>query len=361
MELSQYYDTDVQTGEIVSPKAFPRRMASETTPKGCPECRKSLRDINRYNRIVKRALLDEATRRFVAHANSTFAGLVKEIEMREALMEDEQSAFLQDWTHAVGEAKTARQMIESIEAYQIKGIRLLQAINQFTKSVTREEQPFGKVNNLIKAAVAKQQDSKPEAFGFDESVIETGFQFRAKCLTLRLNWDIVLDLHGIYSNSSIDSRIRSVLRDAVAARVKGLPNTCQSLTTACQNAKFPQQEAEARIYYALFSMLALRNSMARGEEISPDTSDSTHERALSSLAQVEDLISQYPGSLAYLKNDTEKATRFVMGGTFYSVVTSEERREVYRAMAEQFSGTGHWYYCENNHPVRLFSFTSGVI
>jgi hypothetical protein len=121
MELSQHYVTDAQTGEIVSPKVSPRILASETTPKGCPECRVSLRDIDRYNRIVKRALLDEATRRFVAHANSTLAGLMDKIQTREILMEDEKPAFMLDWTQAVGEAKIIHQVNNSLTACQAEG------------------------------------------------------------------------------------------------------------------------------------------------------------------------------------------------------------------------------------------------
>jgi hypothetical protein len=45
------------------------------------------------------------------------------------------------------------------------------------------------------------------------------------------------------------------------------------------------------------------------------------------------------------------AKRFCNGGTFYTPVTAEEKQQVYQAMAAQFTGTGHWYYCQNRHPV----------
>jgi hypothetical protein len=118
------------------------------------------------------------------------------------------------------------------------------------------------------------------------------------------------------------------------------------------NAKFPQQEAEARIYHALFSMLSLSNSQAQGQSVDVVTETSTRLRARESLEECETLCSRYLGTLAYLKDDAEKAKRLVNGGTFYSFVTTEEKREVYRTMAGQFSGTGHWYYCRNNHLVR---------
>jgi hypothetical protein len=39
--------------------------------------------------------------------------------------------------------------------------------------------------------------------------------------------------------------------------------------------------------------------------------------------------------------------------TFYAVVTNEERMAVVAAMAREFHGTGHWYYCRNGHPFTI--------
>jgi len=39
--------------------------------------------------------------------------------------------------------------------------------------------------------------------------------------------------------------------------------------------------------------------------------------------------------------------------TFYMPVSNEEKAAVYAAMAHDFRGTGHWYYCENGHPFTI--------
>ena len=39
--------------------------------------------------------------------------------------------------------------------------------------------------------------------------------------------------------------------------------------------------------------------------------------------------------------------------TFYSLVTSDEMRDVVAAMAREFRGTGHWYRCVNGHPFTV--------
>ena len=40
-------------------------------------------------------------------------------------------------------------------------------------------------------------------------------------------------------------------------------------------------------------------------------------------------------------------------GSFYSSVSLEERTAVYRAMSQEFLGTGHWYTCERGHPFTI--------
>jgi hypothetical protein len=352
MELTQHYVTDPLTGKAVRPMPSRRVVASGSSPKGCPECRTPLRDIDRYNRIVKKALLDEATRRFVTQANSMCVKLVKEIQERETEIEDERGAFMREWLQVTSQSRDLDIVRGSLDAYQEKGRNLLRRINKFTKSVAKTEQPFGKVNSLFASAVARRRDITTSAFELDESVIQTGFQFRGQCFSLRLNWAILWDFDIIYNNNNIDSRIRLALRNAIATPISGLMSKCRSLIDSSRDAKLPQHEAEGRIYHALFSILSLSSSRARGQQIDIATEASTRQQERDSLEECESLCSRYPGTMAYLRDDIEKAKRLVNGGTFYSFVTTEEKREVYRAMAAQFSGTGHWYYCRNNHPVR---------
>lgn len=298
MELTQHYVTDSQTGKIVGPRSSQRVVNSGSAPKGCPVCRKLLRDIDRYNRIIKKAFLDEATRRFLAQASSEYAGLVERIQNREMKIEGGRSEFVLQWSQGVGELKDLDQVKRSLEAYQAEGTRLQKDIKRFTKSVEKTEQPFERVNNLLAAAVARQRDITTNTLEFDESVIQTGFQFRGQCLSLRLGWAILWDFDKMYSNDSVDSRIRSALHDKVASQIRGLLDKCLSLIHSSRNAKFPQQEAEAWIYRALFSMLLRSNSRAQGQSINKATETSTRQVAGESLEEFERLFSRYPGSLA---------------------------------------------------------------
>ncbi|PVH90683.1 hypothetical protein DM02DRAFT_710328, partial [Periconia macrospinosa] len=206
-------------------------------------------------------------------------------------------------------------------------------INKFIKSVAKTEQPFGRVNSMFASAVARQRNITASALANVSVFASAGPSLRI------LTQSIVI-------TPSIHVSVRHCGEGASRIR-------CLSLIHSSRNAKFPQQEAEAWIYHALFSMLLLSNSQAQGQSIDQATEASTRLLAVESLEECESLFSRYPGTLAYLRDDAEKARRLVNGGTFYNIVTTEEKREVYRAMARQFSGTGHWYYCRNNHPFTV--------
>ncbi|KAB8079126.1 hypothetical protein BDV29DRAFT_151993 [Aspergillus leporis] len=83
MEVKEHYNFDPSTDTIISPRLSRRVMSSVTNLRECSECRIPLRDIHRYNRIVKRALLDESTKRFIVKANSTYNKLVDAVQQRE--------------------------------------------------------------------------------------------------------------------------------------------------------------------------------------------------------------------------------------------------------------------------------------
>jgi hypothetical protein len=186
MELSKHYEVD-EARKILGPKSS-RRVASGTSPKGCPECRAPLRDIDRYNRIVKLALLDEATRRFVSHANSSYAQLVDEVAKQEAALESERKTFVKYWSHS-GVSSQKEDVHDALNNYRARGQTLWQKVDAFTISVTSTEQPYGKINSMI--IDASRRRNTTSTFEFDRTVIQTGFQFRGESLSLHLNWALL--------------------------------------------------------------------------------------------------------------------------------------------------------------------------
>ena len=48
--------------------------------KTCPDCRGPLRNVARYGRIVRRALLDASTRKFIVWANQAYVPLADAVD-----------------------------------------------------------------------------------------------------------------------------------------------------------------------------------------------------------------------------------------------------------------------------------------
>jgi hypothetical protein len=72
--MSDFYSTNGE-GSIVDLKNSAEPF-SASGMKSCLTCRGPLRNLNRYSRIVRRALIDEATKKFIVWANMEFIPLV---------------------------------------------------------------------------------------------------------------------------------------------------------------------------------------------------------------------------------------------------------------------------------------------
>ncbi|RAK85590.1 hypothetical protein BO79DRAFT_272852 [Aspergillus costaricaensis CBS 115574] len=352
MGMSEHYEMESSTGRLLGPK-LTHRLLESGRPKGCPQCRAPLRDIDRYNRIIKRAFLDEATKKFATHASLKFSHLLEEVEVCEKDIEREKSGFVSEWLQDSVGTRSADEVKRSVEAYRGRGNRLLGKIKEFTKSVAKSEQPFGRVSDILASASARKASMPETPFHYSESYIQTGFQSRGHVLALRLTWALFWNFDTIYSNKRIDPRIKMTLAQVVTNQISGLLSRCEALAIDCHKAKFLQQEVESRTYHAMFSVLSLSNQEAHGNPVEGAIEAKIREKALKELKDCDAICLRHSKILWSLREDIEKARRLVKGGTFYSCVTSEERRQVYQAMAAQFNGTGHWYYCENGHPFAV--------
>jgi hypothetical protein len=77
------------------------------------------------------------------------------------------------------------------------------------------------------------------------------------------------------------------------------------------------------------------------------------DKARGHLQLVHKICDEYPGQIAGMRNEVEDVERMLRDSTFYMLVSNEEKATVYAAMAYDFRGTGHWYYCENGHPFTI--------
>ncbi|KAF3927866.1 hypothetical protein ABW20_dc0104204 [Dactylellina cionopaga] len=338
LELKKHYAEDEEVGRR-------RILLSGESLKGCPDCRRPLRDIDRYNRVFKSVLLDQLTRRFVARSTAEYAGLMQKLHSMESNVDKDREELIKDITKSGPEA---HQLI--LSKYRRKWDHLRNLIRKFNTSVSKTEQPLAKVNDLYASALAQRGESEGQRFEFDETKIQTGLAYRAKCLEIKAKWIILWDRYKLSMNDAIQPGSKQSLRDSITVELKLALEDAVILRKNCQAAHLPFNLVEARVYHAFFCILNIKNQEAKGAKIDIVLETAVRKKETNSLEECERLCQKYPGTLGRLKTLVEEAKRMVENGVFYSQVTSEEENMVIAAMAAEFQGSGHWYYCVNGHP-----------
>ena len=325
--------------------------------KGCPLCRKPLRSISRYGRIVKRAFVDEATKKFIVWANSTFVPLASQLKVAEEMLAATAEEYETVARPPQGSITKLSAQLKGDPQFQIARIRtiigkqqryadlfrLRQLISDFHRKVYESEQPFSRIYDLVQNA--RFQRGVLTNFDYTPDILQTRNRFLATTLLLRCDYLILFEFFNLCKNG----RAAQALGSSPALDVDFTNNRqiCYSLFAECVEKQQWASVVEGKIFWARFT--ALECGVTRRSE---------HTAALLTEAQnqlknARWTCQQYPGQTKGLLEEVEPVERMLNEGTFYAPVTNEEKAAVYAAMASEFLGTGHWYYCENNHPFTV--------
>jgi len=232
MGMRDCYVVD-EEGNILGPKTF-----SKTEMKTCPDCRAPLRNIHRYNRMVKGALLDEATKRFMTHAGAHQTTLMENISQYETDFENQVEKFEMEMRAQNGRpvSKTAK-----IGEYKRTASVALRLVRNFLNAVAQAEQPYGKVQSMVIAA--RQRRNAISEFEMDNSVIQHGFALRGCGLQLRITWAILWNfkclIRGL-SEKEVDNEWRQFIRSILDSSKE----RCIELQEAAEISGFHKQVIE---------------------------------------------------------------------------------------------------------------------
>ncbi|KAL5354313.1 hypothetical protein ACLOAV_000401 [Pseudogymnoascus australis] len=352
MSMSDFYSFDSE-GSIIDVKNDAEPF-SASEMKSCPTCRGPLRNLNRYSRIVRRALIDESTKKFIVWANMGFIPLVTrmqaiEAEFRETVMDDRKVS-----------ERTSTQL-PSPEQVQLNGTRNKQIsqvgtrmrnenrykaiielrweISRFLQQVNEKEQPFGRIYDLV------QDAQKHRGINVDLNSKIDILQVRNRLLTtvllIRCDYTILLTFLDDQSHEKGETS-PSVIVDFTINR-----RECEELITESYLRSQPGNVVEGHLYWARF--LALERGLKEpGSELTQ-----LLDEARDHLKLAYRLCDKYPGQTAGMRSEVEDAEKMLRDSTFYMPVSNDEKAAVFAAMALDFRGTGHWYYCENGHPFTV--------
>ncbi|KAL9107642.1 MAG: hypothetical protein Q9227_007449 [Pyrenula ochraceoflavens] len=336
--------------------------------KTCPMCRSPLRDLNRYNRIVRRGMIDESTKKFIVWSNAAFAPLAERVQTLESELVDSQiEARAELGTKrsnsssgsniaAVKLSDNRNQFLQHIQRIsdlksRYKGaLRLRQDVSTFLRRVRDGEQPFGRIWNLVENERRRKGRENPH-FQFQVDVLQTRSRLLTTSLLIRCDLAIFSDFFALRTGSSAlmapdDFRVTPLKIDFAQVRKE-----CLELSEEAASRKQPLTQVEAYIYSARFA--ALERSNLDAEAAVTERHALLKNSGLEQLEMAENVAKLNPGSVRGMSSQISDIRRMLNNGVFYSVVTSQETQDVYRALSQEFRGTGHWYRCVNGHPFTI--------
>ncbi|KAL8941651.1 MAG: hypothetical protein Q9216_002114 [Gyalolechia sp. 2 TL-2023] len=366
MEISKYYvtsnDPDAEDA-ILALKSSSVPFTSEV--KNCPICRKPLRDINRYGRIVRRAWIDEATKKFIVWANAQFIPLAArmgqvETRLRESINEtptvNTPASQPAELSSALGRlslepllvAGARDEQIKIIYGAQNKNIRyrdislLRTNISRFLHDVDEAEQPISRIRALVEDA-RRRRGITTELTDIP-SMLQVRNRLLATVLSLRCDYAILCDFITHRGKTASGENLHNFHLDLALNR-----KDCEKLVTDSQSLSQPAQEVEGLLYWTRFVAL----ERGRSARLSDEQMGGLVVRACDQLRSARRICNAHRSQTAGMLEEVVEAAKMLRDATFYAPVTNEEKAAVYAAMAQNFSGTGHWYYCVNGHPFTV--------
>ncbi|KAL8869122.1 MAG: hypothetical protein Q9174_004509 [Haloplaca sp. 1 TL-2023] len=353
MDMKEHYEystSDHSGHEIITGVKITSQPLSITVQKACPACRRPLRNIHRYNRIERRAWIDEATKKFIVWANSQFVPLAARVkEAEERLQEHTPMTTERDLLDRLKALSLTDLTFEGPSDVQIRKIsnltrndrcyqdvlRLRRDIKVYLARVDEREQPFGRIYDLVRDA--KRHRGVNSGLAWTPDVLQTRNRILATVALLRCEYAIMTSFLSAKKGTGIVIRVK----------FQAFQTACEKLIKECQSKNQPANEVEGHLFWSRF--LALQ----RGVSDSITDGSTPLLAAREHLQTARDVCTKYPGCTSGMLAEIDDVEKMLRDSTFYAVVTNDEKAAVYAAMASDFRGTGHWYYCRNGHPFTI--------
>ncbi|KAI3325376.1 hypothetical protein HD806DRAFT_446443 [Xylariaceae sp. AK1471] len=348
--MSDHYDI-ADNGQIKGIK----EPADSTQIKSCPTCRGSLRNLSRYGRLVRQALLDESTKKFIAWSHNQVVKFETRLLDEQERLDDPKigkeilaTIGRQGQLHIIGQRIRQLLAIDEWVGYgrYSSVLKLYLEIAGFVHHVAIEEQPYQRVHDLVQHA--RRRGTGTGQFSLNASKIQNSGLLLAGSLLLRCDLLILTDFVNLRCRAN--EHLTTIIIDLEAAL-----SDCKELVRLAKKKKYVRHEAEGHIYFVQFVALArqlYREKQTRTSEESNDM-DQLMEQGYGHMQKASVLLALYKGSTSHLVKEFEAAKLMLNDSVFYAPISVEEKRAVWLAMSRELLGTGHWYTCQNGHPFTI--------
>ncbi|KAJ5950739.1 Zinc finger CCCH-type [Penicillium vulpinum] len=346
MDMASYYELDNSGKPVficVSLKPF-----SIQDIKRCATCRGPLRDVTRYGRLVRRAILDESTRKLIVLLNQEYVPLAQELPqlVRELGAAEAQRKY--PWPPVIeicgprnNQVQNMGEIINTTDPGRWNAILALRKrVDSYRRRVKPEEQPFERVRRMIENA--RQRRKIKITPDHVENVLQTKGFLQGTALLIRLDTALLVDLLSLVSKGQ-----PSEVTPRFELDLQKIKDDCQTLIQQAVTHNRLLQQTEGHIF------LAQLYALERAHCLTQEKRNDILQHGQAAIRKARNLCDVHPSQTRGLADEVHSVEKMLRGGTFYTIITNEERMEVLSAMAQEFRGTGHWYYCRNGHPFTI--------
>jgi hypothetical protein len=347
MDMSEYYELDDVTGMPTALNGKSKAFSYQEI-KACPDCRNSLRLVPRYGRITRRALLDESTKKFITWSNREYMQFARSMqETQDRLIQTRTTIVLPACSIDLGHGSYVHVLRRSLGiGHRYHNLSALRGrIDVYLQKTAEEAQPFRRVHDLVEALRRRLLGggSTLKGFDFDQSLLQTRGTLLATALAIRCEILAVSDFISVFSKQD-QQKNRSLNVDFSQDR-----DLCEFLIDFAASDSHILQQTEGHIFWAHLAGLECEVMESRNGSGSNTTLlEDIKRTAEKHLDSAKELCIAFPGQTISVVAEIDDIRRLLHEAGYQS-----QMRMVVAAMQGEFSGTGHWYRCENGHPFTV--------
>jgi hypothetical protein len=309
-------------------------------------------------------VIDEMSKRFLVYGKTELQSIEQQVEL-DKTFEDTREDIIQSVRQAA--AHLTKQLTSSKQSEISQKLKdrnqqcgkLEQAIKDFRNKVADKHQPAQKLHEAtIQAARSQSIDQMMADLSLENAVptverdrqVTLGgraAQLKVESISLANKFSIVQALRSLPSGTSI--KIAGGAPDQLA---KPFFQSCKSFITDCESGNLPKLGVEACLYYA---MIAQSYRSFRSATATDTAKTSEYVKTAQELLERARGLCDKKFQNAELLREAIDASIKRLEMEWYEEVTADELAAIKAAMVSGPGGiathSGHWYNCQNGHPV----------
>lgn len=332
----------------------------------CPDCQGVVRQYatQRFNRAINRAVIDEMSKRFLVNGKTELQRIEQEVAALDHSLETTRKNIIPLIRQAEGQSTdltpaTQIEISQKLKDRHQQCRKLEKAIQDFRQKVADKHQPAQK---LYEATIHAARSHSISDLMADLSLVNSvpavardrrvtfgghALQLKVESISLADRFGITQVVKSVPSAASI-----KISGGAPDQLVKPFFHSCKSFIAECKAESLPKLGVEASLYYA---------TVAQSYRFFVSTTNTDVTKKAEYVKTAQDLLEQARELCDQKFQDAELLREAVdasvkqLGKEWYEEVTAEEMAAIKAAMVGGPRGiathSGHWYNCQNGHPV----------